>query len=548
MTRTYFLLKTRPSKSERRWVIVFAIVVMVTSTAPYLLGYAVQGLDWHFTGFVFSVEDGNSYISKMLSGTVGDWLFRTPYTTFPQRGFFIFLPYILLGKLATPPGVHEQLVALFHLFRVGSGILVILATYEFLSIFIQNVRYRRFGLILASLGGGLGWLLMLFNANGLLGSLPLDFYSPESFGFLSLYIYPHYALARAFLLWGLAEYLKAIATLDNISSIPGKGMKVGFLWVLTGIAQPLTALVLGIIITIYLITITAWQGWLLIRREYTQWPKLRKVAKLTLWAGFLPAPFLSYTIIASRIDPFLKMWVGRSYLYSPHPFHYLIAYGLILPFTILGGKILWRASNWATKLPVAWALFLPLLAYIPVNFQRRLLEGIWVALIVLAMEALESREGSRINHSEMLLIFTFPSTILLLLGGFTMVQHPSEPQFRSTAEVTAFDQLANNWSRNVSVLCSYDTGNSLPAWAPVFVPLGHNPESVGMNNLMPRVKAFYQTKTQNSERMELLAELGIDYVYWGPNERALGQWDPTSASFLETFYQNGNYSIFAVKR
>jgi len=81
---------------------------MGVTMLPYLLGYASQGDAWRFTGFVFGVEDGNSYIAKMLSGSAGAWLFRTPYTPEAQRGVLAFLPYILLGKLASPPGLHEQ--------------------------------------------------------------------------------------------------------------------------------------------------------------------------------------------------------------------------------------------------------------------------------------------------------------------------------------------------------------------------------------------------------------------------------------------------------
>ena len=56
---------------ERRWVFIFAIIVIVLTSIPYLVGYARQGDDWIFTGFVFGVEDGNSYIAKMLGGGSG---------------------------------------------------------------------------------------------------------------------------------------------------------------------------------------------------------------------------------------------------------------------------------------------------------------------------------------------------------------------------------------------------------------------------------------------------------------------------------------------
>lgn len=532
--------------SERRWVLVFAMVAMLATTVPYLLGYTVQGSDWKFTGFVVSVEDGNAFIGKMLSGTVGDWLFRTPYTAFPQRGFLIFLPYLLLGKLVSPPDAHDRLVALYHGFRVFAGVLAILATYDFLSLFVRQVRFRRLGLVLVALGGGLGWLLVLFDLQEWLGSLPLEFYSPESFGFLSLYMYPHYALARALLLWGLVAYLKATARLDDTPSIALDGLKVGLLWLLTALAQPFTGMIVCAVVGIYLLTLAAWQAWLSARREGTEWPRLWGMTRLALVAGLLPAPFLLYNILSSHLDPFLRMWTEQSTFESPHLLHYLLAFGLVLPFAVVGGKRLWQEKDWAAKLPVAWAIFLPVLAYAPLGIQRRLPEGIWVALIVLAMKALESAKNPRARKAGAVLLLAFPSTMILLVGGAVLASRPAEPLFRPLEEVEAFQSLADRTDRDVVVLSSYESGNAFPAWAPVFVVVGHGPESVGLAELLPRVEAFYQVDTPRSERVQLLRELDVDYVFWGPREQALGGWDPDMADFLSLFHQSGEYRIFAV--
>ena len=70
---------------------------MILTMIPYIVGYSTQGEGWRFTGFVIGVEDGNSYLTKMLSGADGDWLFRTPYSIEHQKGFLAFISYILLG-------------------------------------------------------------------------------------------------------------------------------------------------------------------------------------------------------------------------------------------------------------------------------------------------------------------------------------------------------------------------------------------------------------------------------------------------------------------
>ena len=77
------------TRQERRWVFNFAIVVLIITSLPYVLGYWAQNDEWVFSGFVFGVEDGNSYIAKMLNGAAGDWLFRTPYTAYPQQGMVV---------------------------------------------------------------------------------------------------------------------------------------------------------------------------------------------------------------------------------------------------------------------------------------------------------------------------------------------------------------------------------------------------------------------------------------------------------------------------
>jgi hypothetical protein len=342
---------------ERRWVWVYAILVMLVTTIPYLVGFARQSDTWRFTGFVFGVEDGNSYIAKMLSGAAGSWLFRTPYTTQPQHGVLAFLPYLLLGKLASPPAMHEQLVALFHLFRFLAGILEILATYQFLAFFINRTDLRRAGLVLATLGGGLGWLLVLIGNGSLFGSLPLDFYSPETFGFLAIYGLPHLALARAGLLWGLLAYLHAMQrpahpTLSDF-------VRLNLFWSLVALAQPLTGVIMGFVIGLHWISLAVHLAWQKIRTGSDEKSRLVRSTGLLVAGGILPVPFLIYNALVFNLDPFLKSWTEQNIITSPHPLHYLLAYGLAIPLAILGARRLLSERPWDGWLVVAWALATP---------------------------------------------------------------------------------------------------------------------------------------------------------------------------------------------
>jgi len=539
------------ARHDRGWVWIFALTVMLVTTLPYLIAYSAQGDGYRFTGFVFGVEDGNSYIAKMLSGTYGAWLFHSPYSAYPQQGAPIFLLYILLGKLASPPGLHDQLTAIYHLFRFAAGVAAILATYDFLTIFLTSERLRRFGLALAVLGGGLGWILVLIGQDQWLNSLPLEFYSPESFGFLGLFGVPHLAMARALLLWALIEYLKWVATNGQVQNRARAVLKMSGMWLLAGLMQPLVPILIGVVLAFHLAGMGIWQ-FVRARKNYsTEWKVWQRLAGMVAVSGAIPGIFVLFNAWSLMRDPFLSAWTTQNVIHSPHPAHYLLAYGLLAPYAWLGGKRLLVKVPWRGWLPVGWVILLPFLAYAPVDLQRRLPEGIWVSLVVLAMAAFDVQPGelpqprARQRLAPYIpLLLAFPSTLFLLAGGLIVANHPGPPIFRPSQEVQAFEFLAANAGVDDVIMTSFNTGNALPAWAPLRVLVGHGPESANLDELLLQVDAFYTNGTPDVKRLTLIEQFDIRYVFWGPEERAIGDWDPSRTAYLAAIYQQGEYEIF----
>lgn len=529
----------KPLVKYPRWLWVIVDFTLVITTLPYILGFEAQGDTWQFTGFVFGVEDGNSYIAKMMRGAAGEWLFQTPYTAQPQAGVLAFLPYLLLGKLSAPPGQHEQLVVLFHLFRVVAGCLSILATYEFLAHFISGERWRRWAVVLIAWGGGLGWSLILVGRSSWLGSLPLEFYSPETFGFLAIYGLPHLAMARALMFWGLRGYLFPETAPASING----GIFAGLLWLLMGLLQPLTVVLAWVVIAAYLAV-------LLIRILRSgddlgfERTNLKSIWLRSVYAGMVSAPIVLYTFWRFNTDPFLRQWTTQNQILSPHPLHYLLAYGLLIPFAVPWFQCLWKEDAGQPWLLAAWTLIIPILLYVPYPLQRRLAEGFWVVLVILSVSAIERSQALQKFHRVFFLLF--PSTVILIVGGFQQVLNPALPLFRPVAEIEAFDYLSQNAGNEDVVLASYETSNALPAWAANYVLIGHGPESVGLAELQPQLERFFSQGMTDSERLDLIAVYGVDYVFWGPSERHLGDWNPQEADFLDLQFSQSGYSIYRV--
>lgn len=125
--------------------------------------------------------------------------------------------------------------------------------------------------------------------------------------------------------------------------------------------------------------------------------------------------------------------------------------------------------------------------------------------------------------------------------------HAGQPAFRPTAQVQLFDYLQGKASPGAVVLGAFDTCNALPAWAPVRVLVGHGPESIQKSELEPQIAAFYGSQTSDEQRKALIERFDIAYVFWGPAERTLGDWQPASSGYLRLVGQQGDYWLYQTR-
>jgi hypothetical protein len=76
--------------------------------------------------------------------------------------------------------------------------------------------------------------------------------------------------------------------------------------------------------------------------------------------------------------------------------------------------------------------------------------------------------------------------------------------------------------------------------------MGHGPESAGDERLTAQIQAFYQGRTADDPRLELLQKYSVDFVFWGPEEQTLGSWEPMEAAYLERVVAVGEYQVYRV--
>ncbi len=552
------------SRSEWLWVLAWSAAILLLTSLPYVYGALLSTPQSQFGGFVIGVEDGNSYLAKMRLGATNGWRFHLFYTSESHTGAYLLLFHLLLGKIARLSGLSFVLV--YHLARFICGFFLLATVYRFAAFFTGLHPVRRLTFWLVGVSSGLGWLVTLLGLSDRLG-MPLDFYSPEAFAFHAMFGLPHLSLAEAFLLWAILLLLVAWEQQQ-----PRYALLAG-----------LALLGMTVIAAFYIVVAAAVIGvaWLLrqwrIGRRLGRWRSEARLAILTI-AIATPVPL--YNAYVFTTNPVFKVWGEQNRILSPPPVHYLLAFGPLALLAMQGGWAEWRRGSIRSLVLIGWCAVTPLLVYIPFNLQRRLAMGVQVPLSILAaigLWQLCSRKSHRSegNASEErkelkaeaalrrwqiasmgLVALLSLSNLLILTGAGLEVSRQSEPIFHSGAEISAADWLGAHTTSDQVVLAAYQTGNYLPTRMPARVFAGHGPETVHSEAKRALLRQFFDAEEnprssregQDGEdfRRQLLQDYSVTYVFYGPAERALGDFVPTDVPYLQLVYNNGTVQIYQV--
>jgi hypothetical protein len=147
-------------------------------------------------------------------------------------------------------------------------------------------------------------------------------------------------------------------------------------------------------------------------------------------------------------------------------------------------------------------------------------------------------------HGGIILFFSL-TNIFLLLGGIVTVSLRQPPIFHPASQLEAMhwlDQAAND----EVVLAVYETGNILPAYAHVRAFVGHGPETIHSDEKREQAQKFFVAATDDTWRKALLTEFKVRYIYYGPNEKAAGDFTPARVPYLQEIYRNPEVQIFEV--
>ncbi len=358
-----------------------------------------------------------------------------------------------------------------------------------------------------------------------------------------LYGLPHLALARAALLGGLLLTFHALMLEGPRRWLPWS-IGAGLCWLVMGLCVPFYITALYAILGVWGIAA------LLRERRFP----LRLFSRCAV-ACAVPAPYLFYNLVVFATNPVLGAWSGQNQLASPHPLHYVVGYGLLAIFASPALRWAWRrGQNRAAYLLLpAWIVAAPILAYLPINVQRRLLEAVFIPLCILAVMGFQflwigirarwhpRRARARLLYREtvsVLVALLIPTNLLILANGAALAAHPdpSSALFHTGTEIAALNWLNTHSIPDSVVLSTKSIGNYVPVRTSLRAYIGHSPETIRLEGKLLLVERFLAGTMNAAERRSLLEAGHIRYV--------IAQGSPLDVPELHEIFHNGDYFIY----
>ncbi len=590
-------------RREWRRVILVAALATAVMQIPYVLGYAMARPGTEFTGNLINVEDF-SYQAILLQGYNGAWQYHGQFTSEEHAPAFLYVFYLALGHVARFSGL--SIIGIWHLSRVVAGFLLILATFAFVSSFLKDRSQRWIAFLLAVFGSGFDWALFPWEKFDMVGGAPVDFRMPEAHLFFSALTYPHFAVGIALLLLTFWFGLRALERGDPKFAL-GSGIAnvllvliypflvflvvavLGAYWLLLAWRARRIAgrevLLLGIAFGLPAPLLVYYAYVLQANPVYRAWNE--QVVTLS------PNPLhyvLAYGVmIVLGVLGWRSRWMARPSAEavaeelgtsedvgnkSPAGSPPLGSAGsATLPSESERGighvadQLLGRGTSEQFDFLFAWVVVVFILLYAPLNMQRRFVEGLQVPLSMLAavglmqvvmpwaqqtrlFQRLATRRRytldgfARLAVVMFLLLMSAANLVVVVQLSFQSAVAQSSAFFRSASEIEAVDWLRDHAAQSDVTLAAYWTGAIIPARAGSAVFVGQRYETIHFEDKMNRVEQFFGSTVDDVWRRDLLNDYHVTYVWWGPRERSLGEFDPNKVAYLERAFSNSDVTLF----
>lgn len=548
------LAQTR-ARTWRFPTLVGAVLLSVTAL-PYLVGSLFARGDRQFMGIASDVPDTAQYFAWMRAfAHTNSLLIANPLTPEPNAAAFFNLLWYALGHCAQI--LHAQPAVVYQGFRWAAGAAFLAILWVACGVFCTPGWERRLAWLLVTLGGGFGWIWVILKYVIHHPVPSLDIYIAEPNSFLAMIGYPHLLFAAALL---IGIFLCSVRGYERDSWRAFAG--AGALGLLLGVTHAYDLIIVYAVLGTFTLAMT-------VKHRAIPW---RLVGGVGVVGGLSSPPALYFTYLTQHDATWKGVLAqyGNAGIVTPSPPHLVILLGPIFIVALLGVLIpagrraLWNGPD-RDLLVVAWFLVSFPLVYVPTAYQIKMLNGWQIPAGILAARTVVRLLAPRVGMTHRapagrlstlpvatilgtaLLLIAIPTNLYLVGWRSDELHRAAIPYSLATDDAEALRWLGDNAREGDVVLSSLTIGQYVPGLSDARPVLAHWAQTLHYYAKDAAVSRFYDSATSEDERISLLRQWNVRYVFAGPEERALGAYDPGRFTQYIPVYVHGGTTIYGVR-
>jgi len=532
---------------------IFVTVILISGS--YIYGWLKQPSGGLFNGLHgLAPVDYNVYYSYVEQVKAGQYFFRDLYTNETQPYSYFNIFWLIVGLLAKFLNLSSILA--FHLTRIILAVVFIFVIWKIIIYFIKDQLWQKISLVFILFSSGVGGYLSPILEKLLPRSLdfyqynPVDVWVPEANTFLILYQTPHFIASLIFMLLIFYFTLRVLAEDKTQFSI----------------FAGLSALILFQFHPFYIVTIF---GILMCYSLVTILYKLvdiKKTIKHLFILGVFSSPSIFYYFWLMKYDWLTQERARQNLTISPNFFAIIIGYGFIFFLALLGLYFFYKKRSYDNKniFLTVWFVVQTLLIYLPVNFQRRLLEGYHIVLVLLSIYGLiwlvdllktnyqQSVAWSWLQNKYFLVtiffIFFLFSNIFNITRDFILFKKQYPFFYVSQADYQSLNWLKKNLNNTDSVLASnLLISNFIPGFTGKTSYIGHGVETAGFEKKLLTTQVFFNSKSNLWRKPDFFKENNITHLYYNTSDYPDLLPKLKGVDYLDEVYKNEGVIIFKLK-
>ncbi len=542
------------TRSEWRFVAAVTIGILLFTSLPYAYAALSVPPEKRFMGFILNTSDHAQYL-WWYRGFQDAWLIPNRQTPEANPAVFFNLLWFALARFGKFTGLEYRWV--YQVFRLLTAVFLLPIAYWWSAQVFRDALRRKTAFLVMALGGGLGWVQIVLKYTLWRGELryPLGVYLAEGNFFLNIMAYPHFAEAAGFILLVFGLLLSGETRGD-----------LRYAW-----GAALAAALLGWQHTYDLILVWGIPGLYALVR----WAQTRRFPrywfKALLSVGLLSFPPALYALLLTTLNPIWKEVLAQfdnAGVFTPNPLQMFIPLGIPLFLGLAGALTALRrtrppqeaASARGFRLRtflVVWFFAGWAFTYIPTDFQIHMINSWQTPVILLGtafwfdtvQPSLAKRWRALASPAlagAVLVSAVLPANGYIFLWRFLDLHRYNYPYFLHQAEYDAMRWLDENAPQDAIVLSAYEPGRYIPGISGRSAFLSHWAQTVDFYAKRDFVRDFFQPETPDTRRREVLAQFGVDFVLYGPAERALGAYDPAQSPWTYPVFEQDGVWVYGV--